>query len=345
MFENIWMKSFICAIISFAITYIGIKLFLIYANKSKLFYQPIRENGPKNHLKEKQNTPTMGGFFIVASTVGVSCFTLNLMNPYVFITLLCFVLFAIIGLTDDLIKVFKKDHKGFRGSVKIVVQFAIICAAILWLGYYNVDYLRGRVFIPIADPRYLPIGIALYAIFVTFVVVGTSNAVNLTDGLDGLVSVPIIINLICLTALVSIASSPYTTEALKIPFIDQTKELLPFCYILIGSVIAFLMFNLKPAKIFMGDVGSLSIGAALGTIAVIVMEEFVFFMISFLFVLEALSVILQVGSYKLFKKRVFLMAPLHHHYEKLGYSETKVVLYFWLASVVFAILGMTIYFM
>lgn len=344
MFDNLWLKPFICAIISFGICFLGIKAFLLYANKSKKFYQPIRQSGPQTHLIEKKNTPTMGGLFIVISTLITSFLTLDVLNPYLFITLLVFILFSLIGLTDDLMKIFQKNTNGFRGSVKITIQFFIICATVLWLGYFNSQYLRGQIFIPVFDVQFITIGIALYAIFVTIVVVGTSNSVNLTDGLDGLVSIPVVINLICLIILTTIANLPYLSQELNIPYMAKTREIIAFCYILIGSISAFLMFNLKPAKIFMGDVGSLAIGAALGVIAVIIMEEFIFFVISLLFVFEALSVMLQVTSYKLRKKRIFLMAPLHHHFEKLGYGETQVVYLFWLASFIFATIGLTIYF-
>jgi phospho-N-acetylmuramoyl-pentapeptide-transferase len=180
-------------------------------------------------------------------------------------------------------------------------------------------------------------------LFVNFVIVGTSNAVNLTDGLDGLVSVPAVINLCCLIFIIHAASSPTLASKFQLPQVKFSGELIFFCISLIGALLAFLTFNLKPAKIFMGDVGSLAIGSALGLIAIIIKEEFIFFIISILFVAEAVSVILQVGSYKIRKKRIFLMAPVHHHFEKLGWSEQKVVKSFWAASLVFAVLGLTIF--
>jgi len=341
--ENIWIKSLICLCSSYFFGYLGIKSFLNYANKKQICRQPIRSDGPQTHINTKKNTPTMGGIFILLSTLTTSLLFLDLSNPYLLVTLLVFVLFGLIGLADDLLKVIYKNPNGFRGSLKIIIQFTIISAAILWLGYNNYSYLDGRIFLPIGPGHFITIGIALYVLFVTFVIVGSSNAVNLTDGLDGLVSVPAIINLICLFVLVFTASNSDLARSYNIPHIRNSQELIFFCTSLIGSILAFLTFNLKPAKIFMGDVGSLAIGSALGLIAIIIKEEFVFFIISILFVTEAVSVILQVGSYKLRKKRIFLMAPIHHHFEKLGWSERKVVRSFWGASFLFAALGMMIF--
>ncbi len=278
------------------------------------------------------------------STLLSTLFFLDLNNSYIWITLFVFISFAAIGLTDDLMKVLYNNPNGFRGSVKIVIQFAIIGAAFLWLGTVDVVHLKNRVFLPIGDGHWISLGIVLYVLFVTFVIVGTSNAVNLTDGLDGLVSVPAIINAACLAVLIFVATDANLAKDFHAPNIENTRELIFFCFTLVGAILAFLTFNLKPAKIFMGDVGSLAIGSALGLIAIIIKQEFVFFVISILFVCEACSVILQVGSYKIRKKRIFLMAPLHHHFEKLGWGEKKVVRSFWSASLVFAALGMTIFF-
>jgi phospho-N-acetylmuramoyl-pentapeptide-transferase len=181
----------------------------------------------------------------------------------------------------------------------------------------------------------------LYVLFATLVVVGTGNAANLTDGLDGLVSVPAVINLFSLIIIIIMVSDTEISTKFRILNIKNARELIMFCLALSGAILAFLIYNLKPAKIFMGDVGSLAIGSSLGTMAVILKQELVFGIISLLFVIEAASVILQVGSYKLRKKRIFLMAPLHHHFEKLGWSEKKVVRTFWLASLIFSLIGLS----
>jgi phospho-N-acetylmuramoyl-pentapeptide-transferase len=344
LLQNFWLKSLFCLTSSYVIGFFSTKKYIKFINQKQNFFQPIRTDGPATHHAKKK-TPTMGGAFIVLSTLFSSLLLLDLSNSYIWIALFVFISFAAIGLTDDLMKVIYKNPNGFRGSIKIVIQFAIIGAAFLWLGSVDAIHLKNRVFLPIAGGHWVNLGIIFYVLFVTFVIVGTSNAVNLTDGLDGLVCVPAIINLICLCALIFVAADANLAKKFAAPKVENTAELIFFCVCLIGAILAFLTFNLKPAKIFMGDVGSLAIGAALGLVAIIIKQEFIFFIISILFVCEAASVILQVGSYKLRKKRIFLMAPLHHHFEKLGWPEQKVVRSFWTASLAFAALGMTIFFL
>lgn len=285
----------------------------------------------------------MGGIFIILATILTTLLFLDLNNHYVWVVTLVLFSFSIIGLTDDLLKVIYKNPNGFRGSIKLIIQFAIIGITFLWLVHIDPIHFKNKVFLPIGHGHWISLGLALFVLFVTFVIVGTSNAVNLTDGLDGLVSVPAVINLICLSTLIFVASDPIISHELYIPYIANSKELIFFCCALMGAILAFLTFNLKPAKIFMGDVGSLAIGSVLGLIAIIIKQEFIFFIISLLFVIEACSVILQVGSYKIRKKRIFLMAPIHHHFEKLGWSEKKVVRSFWTAALGFAILGMAVF--
>ena len=285
----------------------------------------------------------MGGLFIVLATLATTLLFIDFSNRYILVVCVVFLTFAAIGLADDLAKVLYKNSKGIRGSIKIVIQFAIICVAFLWLGSIDEIHFKNRVFLPFGNGHFIYLGLILYVFFVNVVIVGTSNAVNLTDGLDGLVSVPAIISLSCLILLIYASSTPQLAINFKVPHVKFSGELIFFCIALIGAILAFLTFNFRPAKIFMGDVGSLAIGSALGLIAIIVKQEFIFFIISILFVCEAVSVILQVGSYKLRKKRIFLMAPLHHHFEKKGWSEQMVVTRFWFASVVFAALGMGIF--
>lgn len=341
--ENFWFKFFLCFSTSYLLGYIGIKKFLSYVNNKAICRQPIRESGPETHIKNKKNTPTMGGIFILLATISTTLLFLDLTNHYILVALLVFISFGLIGLTDDLMKVVYKNSKGFRGSIKLVIQFAIIGIAFLWLGSVDAIHFNNKVFLPINHGHWIKIGVILYVLFVTFVIVGTSNAVNLTDGLDGLVSVPAIINLICLIVLIFIVSNQNLSREFFVPHVKDSQELIFFCIALVGAILAFLTFNFKPAKIFMGDVGSLAIGSVLGLIAIIIKSEFIFFIISLLFVAESVSVILQVTSYKLRKKRIFLMAPIHHHFEKLGWSEQKVVKRFWASSVFFAILGMGIF--
>lgn len=329
---------------SYLIGFFSIKKYIALVHSKKLFYQPIRSDGPESHLKNKKNTPTMGGIFIILATLCSTLLFIDLSNSYIQIIIFVLITFAAIGLTDDLMKVLRKNIKGFRGSIKIIIQFFIIGIVFIWLGSVDDAHHANRVFLPFGNGHWVSLGFLLYITFVTIVIVGTSNAVNLTDGLDGLVSVPAIICLSCLSIMIFIAADPAIAHKFHMPKVQNSAELIFFCMALIGSILAFLTFNIRPAKIFMGDVGSLAIGSVLGLIAIIIKQEFIFFIISILFVAEAVSVILQVGSYKLRKKRIFLMAPLHHHFEKLGWSEVKVVRVFWAASGVLAIIGMIIFF-
>jgi phospho-N-acetylmuramoyl-pentapeptide-transferase len=343
LIQNFWIKSLLCLASSYLIGFFTTKQYISYVKKNNRFFQPIRESGPQEHLKTKKNTPTMGGIFIVLSTLFSTFFFSDVLNPYILITCFVFITFSLIGLTDDLMKILYKNTKGFRGSIKIIIQFTIIGMAFLWLGYVDNYHFNTRIFLPFGEETWINLAMPIYIVFVTFMIVGTSNAVNLTDGLDGLVSVPTIVNLLCLIGLICVASEPKLAHEFLAPQIADSKELIFFCIALIGAIAAFLRFNLKPAKIFMGDVGSLAIGSVLGLIAIIIKQEFIFLIISLLFVAEAVSVILQVGSYKLRKKRIFLMAPLHHHFEKLGWPEAKVVKTFWFSSLLFAVVGLIIF--
>ncbi len=339
LLQNFWLKSLICFGLSYLIAFFGIKYF-IYFLKSQQLFQPIRGSGPESHLNNKKNTPTMGGALIVGATIITSLLLLDLKNSYILITLLVMTSFALIGLGDDLIKVIYKNPQGIKGSIKLVIQFIIIAFVTIWLGMVNNIHNDHHLYLPFFHHLKINLGI-LYILLVGLVIIGSSNAVNLTDGLDGLVSVPAIINLICLIILIFNASSEMLSAKKHVFYVRNSDELIFFCFILIGAIAAFLKFNLKPAKIFMGDVGSLAIGSALGLIAIIIKQEIIFFIISLLFVIEAVSVILQVGCYKIKKKRIFLMAPIHHHFEKLGWAEKKVVKSFWLASLIFALIGIT----
>ena len=308
----------------------------------KALYQPIRQDGPQSHLQSKKKTPTMGGIFIILATLLSTLLFVDIGNRYILTILVVMFTFAIIGLIDDLLKVIYKNTNGFRGSYKIIIQFAIIGTAFLWLGIIDKIHLNNQISLPFFD-YHLTLHTVLYVLFVNFVIVGTSNAVNLTDGLDGLVSIPAIINLACLILMIFCISTPKIAEHLNLTQIKFSGEIIFFCVCMIGAICAFLTFNLKPAKIFMGDVGSLAIGSTLGLIAIIIKQEIIFFIISLVFVAESLSVILQVTSFKLRKKRIFLMAPLHHHFEKLGWAEAKVVKAFWASSLFFACLGILLF--
>lgn len=341
--SNLWLKAFVCLASSYIIGFFTTKKYINFANNNPKFFQPIRAEGPQTHLETKKKTPTMGGIFIVLATLATTLLFIDITNRYILVACTIFISFSLIGLTDDLMKLFFKSSKGFRGSYKLVIQFFLICMAFVWLGSIDEMHVSNKIFVPYKEGFYISLGIVLYVLFVNFVIVGTSNAFNLTDGLDGLASVPAIITLCCLIFLLYAASSPQMADSFHVPHVKFSGELIFFCIALIGAIAAFLTFNLKPAKIFMGDVGSLGIGSVLGLIAIIVKQEIIFFVIALLFVAEAVSVILQVGSYKIRKKRIFLMAPLHHHFEKKGWPETRVVKAFWCASFYFAILGIILF--
>jgi len=330
-------RASLAGFLSFILCFFGIKYFLILVKKKQICTQPIRSDGPESHVANKKNTPTMGGLFIIGATLISSLLLLEL-NNYILITLFVMVSFASIGFIDDYMKVTGRGSKGLSGSIKLVIQFLIVGLVIIGLQMTDSIYLDSKIAIPFSNYA-IDVGM-FYIFFATLVIVGSSNATNLTDGLDGLVSVPAIINLACLSLIIYLVSDAKIAEALKIVHIKNIDGLIMFCAALIGAISAFLIFNVKPAKLFMGDVGSLGIGAALGVIAIILKQELVFGIISLLFVAEALSVIIQVTSYKLTKKRVFKMAPLHHHFEKLGWREKNIVKRFWFASAIFSAIGL-----
>jgi phospho-N-acetylmuramoyl-pentapeptide-transferase len=340
--NNLWLKAFLCIGSSYLFGFFSIKKYIKIMNQKALF-QPIRQDGPQSHIHTKKKTPTMGGIFIILSTLLSTLLFVDLTNRYILIIIAVMTTFAIIGLVDDLLKVIYKNPNGFRGSYKIIIQFAVIGGSFLWLGIIDKMHLNNQISFPFFNNYYLTLNTVFFVLFVNFVIVGTSNAVNLTDGLDGLVSVPAIINLICLILMIFCISTPKIAEHLNLLQIKFSGEIIFLCLCLIGAICAFLTFNLKPAKIFMGDVGSLAIGSTLGLIAIIIKQEIIFFIISLVFVAESVSVILQVASYKLRKKRIFLMAPIHHHFEKLGWEETKVVKAFWASSFFFACLGILLF--
>lgn len=339
-FDSNIVKSLSCLLFSYISCFILTKYFINFSNRSRLT-QPIRKEGPKSHLQEKKNTPTMGGIPIIISVIISSLLFLDLSNPYLVSTLAVFLIFAIVGLIDDLTKVIGKNTRGLSGSIKLIIQFVVISYFFIHLGDLFYIYSSYYIYIPIFD-SYIWLGLLIYLLLTNFVVVGAGNGSNLTDGLDGLVTIPLVLNLIALSILIYVGANPDLTKIWN-RIDNRSMELIYFTICLIGALLAFLFFNLKPAKIFMGDVGSLSIGSVLGVLAIISKQEIIFFIISLLFVIESLSVIIQVASFKILKKRVLLMAPIHHHFEKKGWKEKKVVRIFWLAALCFNILGLVIF--
>jgi phospho-N-acetylmuramoyl-pentapeptide-transferase len=317
--------------------------------------QYIREEGPKAHRK-KAGTPTMGGVLIVAAIVIPTLLWADLRNPYVILALGATLAFGAIGFVDDYNKVVRRRNMGLRPRAKFgfqVLTCVLVGGVLLGLqarGAYStqlsvpflkklhpdlvIDSLLGHSFIwPLA---YVP-----FLVFLVLVIVGTSNAVNLTDGLDGLAIGCVLVSSAALTVLTYLSSHARFAEYLEIQRIPDVGDLVIFCGSLAGASLGFLWYNAHPAEMFMGDVGSLALGGAIGTVAVIIKQEILLLSIGGVFVLEALSVIIQVGSFKLTGKRVFRMAPLHHHFELLGWSESKIIVRFWIAALVFALFSLT----
>jgi phospho-N-acetylmuramoyl-pentapeptide-transferase len=317
--------------------------------------QYIREEGPQAHQK-KAGTPTMGGVLITISVVLPTLLWADLSDPLIWMVMLAMVAFAAIGFTDDYIKVAHKRNLGLTGRAKLGLQItvsALIGAALVYLetqGNYStrlvVPFLkRFRPDLVVTSMQHVHhlyyLSFLPFVLFTVLVIVGSSNAVNLTDGLDGLAIGCTIIAAGALTVLTYVSGHVVFADYLELQRMPLAGELTVFCGSLVGASIGFLWYNAHPAEVFMGDVGSLALGGTIGTVAVIIKQELLLPFIGGIFVLEALSVILQVGSYKLRKKRIFKMAPLHHHFELMGWSESKVIARFWIGALVFALFALT----
>ena len=317
--------------------------------------QYIREEGPKAHQK-KAGTPTMGGLLIAIAIIVPTLLWADLSNPFVWIAILSTCSFAAIGFSDDYIKVVHRRNLGLTARAKLGLQIAtslLIAVALIIMqaqGMYStklivpfVKQFRPDLVIErwAHNPHVWPLGFIPFVIFVCLVIVGSSNAVNLTDGLDGLAIGCTVIAAGALTVLTYVSGHATFASYLELQRMPQIGELTIFCGAMVGSAIGFLWYNAHPAEVFMGDVGSLALGGAIGTVAVMIKQELLLPFIGGVFVIEALSVILQVASYKLRKKRIFKMAPIHHHFELLGWSESKVIVRFWIASLVFALFALT----
>ena len=312
--------------------------------------QQIRKDGPSSH-QAKAGTPTMGGILILISTLVPTLLWADLTNRYVWIVVLVTAVLGVVGFVDDYTKLVRQRSLGLTARQKLLVQFLVsvgVCIALLVLAKYNLYSTQLSVpffkrFTPdLAAPQLF--GIALLSpllIFVALVIVGASNTVNLTDGLDGLAIGCVVIASGTLTVLTYVTSHSGFAHYLDLIWNPLVGELVIFCGALVGASLGFLWYNAHPAEIFMGDVGSLSLGGAIGTVAVLIKQELLLIMVGGIFVVEGLSVILQVASFKLTGKRIFLMSPLHHHFELLGWKESKIVIRFWIAALVFALFSLT----
>ena len=297
--------------------------------------QYIREDGPSKHL-EKAGTPTMGGTLIIFSIAVSVLLWADLSNFFIWISLMVLVGFGAIGFADDYRKLMRKNSKGLGMKEKMFLQLLVALVASILL--YSYPTFRSTVSFPFFKGIMPDLG-AFYIVLVIFVIVGTSNAVNLTDGLDGLATGPVLITAGAFMVLAYLAGHVKIASYLQIPFISGSGELTVFCGAIVGASMGFLWYNTYPAQMFMGDTGSVSLGAALGAVAVMTKQEFLLAIVGGLFVLEALSVIFQVASFKLRKKRIFRMAPLHHHFELKGWAEPKVIVRFWIITIFLALLA------
>ncbi len=302
--------------------------------------QPIREDGPASHLLTKKGTPTMGGLMILAGALVSILLWANLTNGYVWVVLMVTVLFGAIGFYDDYLKVTRMSHKGFGGRQRLLLEAVIAGVACLMIANMGEPPFANSLLFPFVKGLALNLGWFFFA-FGAFVIVGAGNSVNMTDGLDGLAIVPVMIAAGCFGLIAYLVGSQTFSDYLLVNYVPGTGELAVVCGALIGAGLGFLWFNAPPAQIFMGDTGSLALGGALGTIAVATKHEIVLAIIGGLFVLEAVSVIVQVASFKLTGKRVFRMAPIHHHFEHLGWTESQVVIRFWIIAFVLALIGLS----
>lgn len=302
--------------------------------------QPIRSDGPESHLITKVGTPTMGGILILISLIISVLLWADLESGYVWTVLLVTIGFGLVGFADDYLKITRRSSNGLNGKVKLLIEILVASVAIGAIIYLTKMPLSTSLSIPFFKSVLLDFG-WFFVPFAVFVVVGAGNAVNLTDGLDGLAIVPVMIAAACFAFISYIVGNIYFASYLQLNYIAGVGEVAVFCGALVGSSIGFLWFNAPPAKVFMGDTGSLALGGALGIISVITKHEIVLVIIGGLFVLETISVIIQVLSFKLTGKRMFRMAPLHHHYEKKGWAESTIVIRFWIIAIILALIGLS----
>jgi phospho-N-acetylmuramoyl-pentapeptide-transferase len=302
--------------------------------------QPIRSDGPQRHIVEKQGTPTMGGLLILIAMVLATLLWADLSNLYVWAVLLVTLFFGLVGFVDDYLKVTKRSSAGVSARIKLFVQFLVAASTVLMLMRLQAAPLTGAVAIPFFKGVLVQLGWA-FVVFGALVVVGSSNAVNLTDGLDGLAIVPVMIAAGTFLLIAYLVGNFRFADYLQINYVAGTGELAILLGALIGAGLGFLWFNAPPAMVFMGDTGSLALGGVLGATAVAVKHELVLVIVGGLFVMEAVSVMVQVVSFKTTGKRVFRMAPIHHHFEQLGWREPTIVIRFWIISVILALVGLS----
>ena len=301
--------------------------------------QPIRSDGPKSHIIAKAGTPTMGGLMILCGIVVSTVLWANPRNPYVWIVLAVTLGFGLVGFYDDYLKVTRQTSSGFAGTLRLALEAVIAIAACIAISSLGRPNFATSLALPVFKEMIINLGY-FFPIFGMFIIVGAGNAVNLTDGLDGLAIGPVMIAAASFLGISYLVGNAVFADYLQIHFVPGTGELAVLCGAVIGAGLGFLWFNAPPASIFMGDTGSLALGGLIGSVAVATKHEIALAIIGGLFVLEAVSVIVQVVSYRLTGKRVFKMAPIHHHFEQLGWTESQIVIRFWIISIVLALAGL-----
>lgn len=339
LFTYITFRSVLAIVLSLVITWVIGPKIIRYLRTIQKHGQPIRDDGPQSHFS-KAGTPTMGGLMIIGATFFTTILLANLANPYVWIVLFVLISFGALGFLDDYKKVSKNNYKGISGKTKLVIQSLVSFVACLAIMYFTPTN-STTVSFPFFKTLVIDLGY-FYLPFVMVVIIGSSNAVNLTDGLDGLAIGTIIIATAAFAIICYLVGNSIYSSYLQITHVSQVGELTVLCAAIIGSGLGFLWYNSQPAEVFMGDTGSLGLGGAIGTISVITRHELVLCIIGGIFVIETLSVIIQVAYFKRTGgKRIFLMAPIHHHFEKKGWPESKVVIRFWILAVIFALIGLS----
>ncbi len=321
----------------FVVFLIGTPFISFFSTKKIL--DPIREDGPSDHIIKKVDTPTMGGALILTGLFSGTLLWGDLFNPYVWFLIFIVASFGLLGAYDDYKKIKFKNSSGVSFKFKIIAQIIIAIIGILLLNYFSDHSELKNLHFPFFKNLIINLG-WFFIPFSVFIIVGSSNAVNLTDGLDGLATVPVILVAACFAFISYVTGNIVFSNYLQIPYIVGVGEASIFCGSIIGACLGFLWFNAPPAKIFMGDTGSLALGGSLGAVGIITKHEIVLAITGGLFVLEAVSVIIQVVSFKLTGKRVFKMAPIHHHFEKKGWEESTVVIRFWIISIILAMIGL-----
>lgn len=339
VFSYITLRTVLAALTALSISFL-IGPAMIRSLTARKVGQSVRNDGPQAHLV-KAGTPTMGGALILMAVIVTTLLWADLSNRYIWIVSLTTLGFGVIGWVDDYRKVIQRNSKGLSAASKFFWQSVIALLVAVYLAMTADLPQHTEMIVPFFKEIVIPLGAPLFVVLTYLVIVGTSNAVNLTDGLDGLAIMPTVMISGALAIFAYVAGHAVFAKYLGIPHIPNAGELAVFCGALAGAGLAFLWFNAYPAEVFMGDVGALALGAALGVITVIVRQEIVLVIMGGVFVMEALSVMLQVTSFKLFRQRVFRMAPLHHHYELKGWKENQVVVRFWIITIILVLIGLS----